>query len=323
MDDLHEKPFFLVGHPRSGTTLLRFVLSSHPRLFVPSETGFLPFLGYDGDAALTPAQARRLLERIGRLNREWAGLVDDGEAFYGRLPAPTLAHLLDALYRLKLQAAGSDAARWGDKTPAYALHLPRLARIFATAQFVHVVRDGRDVALSAGKKWGRGRWYMDPYYLLRNWARHVEQARAAGQALAPGRYLEVRYEDLVGEPEPAIRALCRFLGEEFHPAMLDHTQLARQRIAPGGHVEVWQPISTASVGRWRSEMSPFWQRAADRVAGPTLAASGYAPSDQGAPTAAQRARLLALAAKYALVEAGRRGLARLGLLTLNRGKRRR
>ena len=321
MDDLHEKPFFLVGNPRSGTTLLRFVLSSHPRLYVPSETGFLPFLGYDGDAALTLAQARRVLHRIGRLNREWAGLVDDVEAFYGCLPDATLAHLLDALYRVKLQAAGSGAARWGDKTPGYALHLPLLACLFPTAQFVHVVRDGRDVALSAGKKWGQGRWYMDTYYLLRNWVRHVEQARGAGRGLAPGHYLEVRYEDLVTEPEPAIRVICGFLGEEFHPAMLDHTQLARRQIAPEGHVEVWQPISTASVGRWRSEMSPFWQKAADRIAGPTLAATGYELSGQVAPTAAERARLSALAAKYTLIEGTRQGLTRLGLLTLNRGKR--
>jgi hypothetical protein len=321
MTDLSDRPFFIVGSPRSGTTLLRFVLSSHPRLYVPSETGFLPFLGYDGDATLTLAQAQTVLERIGTLNREWAGLVDDVETFYQRLPDPSLAHLLDALYRRKVAAAGAAAAlgRWGDKTPGYALHLPLLARLFRTAQFVHVVRDGRDVALSAQNKWGR--WYMDSYYLLRNWVRHVEQARQAGQGLPPSRYLEVRYEDLVREPEPAIRAICDFLDEIFQPTMLDHTRLAQQQIAPGGHVEVWQPISTASVGRWRTGMSPFWQKAADRIAGPTLAASGYELSGQGAPTAAERARLLALAAKYALTDGARRGLARLGLLTLNRGKR--
>lgn len=323
MTDLRDRPFFIVGNPRSGTTLLRFVLSSHPRLYIPSETGFLPFLGYDADASLTLPQARGALGRIAALNREWAGLVDDVEAFYRALPEPSLAHLLDALYRQKIAAsgAGPGAGRWGDKTPGYALHLPLLGRIFGTAQFVHVIRDGRDVALSARKKWGRGRWYMDNYYLLRNWVQHVEQGRKAGHGLPANRYLEVRYEDLVQEPEPAIRAICDFLGESFHPAMLDHTELARRQVTPGGHVEVWQPISTASVGRWQTRMSPFWQKVADRVAGSTLAACGYELSGRGSLSGPERIRFLLPAAKYALTGSARRALTRLGLLTLNRGKR--
>ncbi len=317
MTNLPERPFFVVGNPRSGTTLLRFILSSHPRLYTPSETGFVPFLGFDADARLTPAQARAVLARIERLNREWAGLVEDVGAFYRGLPEPTLAHLLDALYRRKI--AGQDAARWGDKTPSYVLHVSWLARIFPTSQFVHVIRDGRDATLSARKKWGR--WYMDNYYLLRNWVRHVEAGRRAGRALSPERYLEIHYEDLVRQSEAVVAQTCEFLGEAFHPEMLDHTQLAREQIGPRGHVEVRKPISTASVARWKTDMSDSDKRVADRVAGPTLTACGYELSGLGPPTGSERLKFMLLASKYVLVQAGRQALTRLGWLTLNRGKR--
>jgi hypothetical protein len=321
MTDLSERPFFVVGNPRSGTTLLRFILSSHPRLHIPGETGFLPFLGFEADAQLSAIRVRRVLAQIGTLNREWAGLVHDPEVFYSMLAQPTLACVLDQLYRKVIEGHG--AVRWGDKTPDYVRYLPLLSRIFATAQFVHVIRDGRDATLSARKKWGRGRWYMDDYYLLRNWARNVERGRAAGQALPPGRYLEIRYEDLVREPESTLRVLCDFLGEPFHAAMLDHSALAREQIGPQGHIEVREPISTASVGRWRTGMSPFWKRVADAVSDPTLIACGYERSGQGPLSRIEWLQVLPFAAKYALVQGARRALRGLGLLTLNRGKRNR
>ena len=318
MANSSERPFFVVGSPRSGTTLLRFILSSHPRLHVPGETGFLPFLGFAGDERLSSHQVRKILDRIGNLNLEWAGLVDDVEAFVRTLQQPTLSCVLDRLYRIKING---QAARWGDKTPGYVHYVPLLSRIFATAQFIHVIRDGRDATLSAEKKWGHSRWYMDNYYLLCNWVQAVEQGRAAGQALPGGRYLEVRYEELVQKPEPTIHTLCDFLREPFHPALLDHTRLAREQVGPQGHVEVREPISMASVGRWRAGMSPVWQKTADAVAGPTLAACGYDLSGQGPLSAIERARVVPLATKYAFVQSARRALTGLGLLMLNRGKR--
>ncbi|RMF40576.1 MAG: sulfotransferase, partial [Anaerolineae bacterium] len=156
-------PFFIVGHPRSGTTLLRFMLSSHPRLYIPEETGFIPFLlpRRMHHAPLSLAQTRRLLARIARLNYLWDGLVDDLPAFYAALPAPTLPVILDTLYRRQIAPFG--AQRWGDKTPLYVQHIPLLADLFPGAQFIHIIRDGRDAALSARKKWGYA--YQDLTYL--------------------------------------------------------------------------------------------------------------------------------------------------------------
>lgn len=321
MVQLAEKPFFVVGNPRSGTTLLRFILSSHPRIYIPGETGFIPFLQRDVEAELSLADVQDILERIGQLNHAWDGMVDDVPIFYQALPEPRLAHVLDVLYRQKI--AEHDAVRWGDKTPSYVLYVPVLSEIFPTAQFVHLIRDGRDATLSAQKKWGARNWYMDNYYLIKNWARCVEQGREAGRLLGSDRYLEVHYEALVQHPESTLEQLCAFLGEDFYAGMLDHTRLARKQIGPRGHVEVREPVSTASVRRWQAEMSEFDQKMADRIAGPTLLSLGYELAGLGSLSIGGQFKLLLLSAKYKLIDAARQILTRWGLLTLNRGKRRR
>lgn len=321
MVPLPEVPFFIVGSPRSGTTLLRFILSSHPRIYIPGETGFLPFLPTNSAQRLNMSQVQSVLQTIGQLNRNWDGMVDDPQSFYEALRAPTLRHVLDALYRRKIAPERAD--RWGDKTPTYVRYIRVLNGIFPTAQFIHLIRDGRDVTLSAQAKWGENRWYMDTYYLLKNWVRNVEAGRRAGRQLGPQRYVEIHYEDLVHQPRETIAAICSFLNERLDPAMLDHTTLARRRIGPGGHVEAKRPISTTSVGRWRSEMTTFDQKMANRIAGPTLTKFGYqtAPQDESL-SLQERATLSLLATKYGLVSVARAALTSLGLLTINRGKRR-
>ncbi len=320
MDALRETPFFIVGNPRSGTTLLRFILSSHPRLYVPDETGFIPFLPTDGGSQMSLPQVEAVLDRIGLLNRDWHQMIHGTKRFYSGLTAPSLRHMLDALYRRKIMAHG--AARWGDKTPSYVRYIPVLNQIFPTAQFVHVIRDGRDVALSAQQKWGHERWYMDIYYLLKNWVRNVERGCRDGRKLGPDRYLEIHYEDLVQDPMETVEVVCSFLDERFDPALLNHTALARQQIGPGGHMEVRKPISASSVGRWRREMTPTDQKIAARVAGKTLKRFGYELPRTEALLPHEWARLMLLVTKYFIVDGARTALTRVGFLTLNRGKRR-
>jgi hypothetical protein len=105
--------------------------------------------------------------------------------------------------------------------------------------------------------------------------------------------------------------------------MLDHTRLARDQIRPGGHVEVREPISVSSVQRWKTQMSTFDLKLADRVAGPTLASLGYELSGLGPLSSGEYARLLLLSSKFVFTDFVRRTLSALGLLTLNRGKRKR
>ena len=322
MTPLPERPFFIVGHPRSGTTLLRFMLASHPRLYVPEETGFIPFLVKPGQvkAPLTLAQVEKILARIGQLNFMWRDKVKDIPAFYASLPEPRLDHLLDTLFRS--YSADHPVTRWGDKTPLYVQYIRLLNDIFPEAQFIHLIRDGRDAALSARQKWPENTVYMDGYYLLKNWVRNIQAGQQAGQWLGKARYFELYYEILVNKPQETLEAMCAFLGEDFHSAMLDHTALARE-IGPGpaNHTEVLKPVSTSSVGRWKAKMSPFEKKLADVVAGPTLSSMGYELANAGPFSAQEQIRYAYLAAKFAAADSLRRALYATGILTLNRTMR--
>jgi hypothetical protein len=320
VNDSTPRPFFIVGHPRSGTTLLRFMLSSHPRLFVPDETGFLPFLETDPQAELDQTAISSLLRHIGKLNRFWGGLVSDEAVFYAALRRPTLAYVLDALYRLQIPP---DTARWGDKTPLYVQYIPQIQAIFPRAQFIHVIRDGRDAALSARAKWGRSKPYMDLSYLLSNWVRNVQTGQAAGRQLGPQRYYEIRYEALVSDPAATLQALCAYLGEPYEPAMLDYRQTARRE--GGGidaHVEAQEVLYARSIGRWRREMTLFERKVARTIAGPLLVELGYDPDEGLGPlSTADRLRLAWLSARFKALDTLRSWLYQRGLRTLNHNRR--
>jgi len=322
MSNLPERPFFIIGHPRSGTTLLRFMLASHPRIFVPEETGFIPFLvkEKDVDGLLSISQVTAILERIGKLNYLWRDKVTDISGFYQSLPEPKLAFLLDEIFRHYTRE--QVVIRWGDKTPLYVQYVPILSKIFPDAQFIHLIRDGRDAALSARKKWPEHSGYMDLYYLLKNWVRNINTGRQVGEWLGIERYYELFYETLVTTPEETLKNLCSFLGEDLHTAMLNHTILAGE-IGPGpnGHTEVLKPVSTASIGVWKRKMSPFEQKMSDRVAGRTLTGLGYELTGLESFDTKEQLHYLALATKFSAADSLRSLLYATGILTLNRTMR--
>lgn len=319
---LPERPFFIVGTPRSGTTLLRFILSSHPRIYIPAETGFLPFLRLNTVSRLSQKQIRRLFNRIARLNRHWQSLVQEANISLVSRTEPSLEQLLDTLYRLKIAQEDPHALRWGDKTPSYVRYISQVNRIFPQAQFVHMIRDGRDAALSARSKWGKERWHMDLYYLLNNWIRNVEAGRRAGKRLNSNHYTELHYEQLVHKPEEVLKRLCSFLNEDFHPALLSHSNLAQDPFKSGSHSEVRQAIFGSSVGRWRNEMSLFEKKMANHLAGFTLAQFGYRLDETPPLSRGDHCRLLPLAMKCRMVNITRAVLTNTGLWSLNRDKRR-
>jgi hypothetical protein len=317
---LPEDPIFVIGNPRSGTTLLRFILSSHPRIHIPPETGFLPFLFDAPERELSLAEVEQILDRLGGYNRDWKNVVDDARAFYDTLPCPTLKWVLDALYRQKVAPYG--ATRWGDKGPSYVAYVPAIAQIFPSAQFVHMIRDGRDTTLSAQRKWGDSHWYMDNYYLLRNWVRNVNRGQEAGAMLGPERYLEIRYEDLVQRPSPVVKRICLFLNEQFDSAMMQHTTLANQLLETDtAYPNVRRPISTQSVQRWKREMVSLDLKLSLRVAGPKLQELGYETPELETFSLAEWARYTFLRCKYLVVDFLRGRLYKHGALVFGHRNR--
>ncbi|HBU28868.1 MAG TPA: sulfotransferase, partial [Thiobacillus sp.] len=165
-------------------------------------------------------------------------------------------------------AAGLGKHRWGDKTPYYALHLDKLVAWWPDAKFIHLVRDGRDVALSL---FGRQHDFSayNVYYAAQYWQQYVDVCRTQGSQLPAGQYLEIRYEDVLNDKESAIRAVCDFIGEPC-PDMLQQAGHVRSDAALK-----LKTVRTDNQGKWRRALNAWQIRVFESEAGTTLRQSGY------------------------------------------------
>jgi hypothetical protein len=209
-------PFFL-GCGRSGTTLIRTIFNEHPSLAIPRESHFIPRLALDRRRFESDngVDADRLLAalRADPHYRRWR--LPDRAATRALARASDLSDAIRRLYRTYARRQGK--RRFGDKTPNYATQIPLLADLIPEARFIHVIRDGRNVALSIIERdFGPDRLEDALLY----WRHQVTAARAAGARLGPARYLEYRHEDLIADPERTVSEICRFIDLEFAPVML-------------------------------------------------------------------------------------------------------
>ena len=271
---------FIVGTGRCGTTLLRRILNAHPDLAIPAETHFIPTVQLACAAAADPAQTF-LTSRIE--NPGWHRIPVDDDALREQVAALdpfTYGSALRAFY--SLYARQYDKPRWGDKTPAYHACMGLIERHLPEARFIHVIRDGRDVALSAIPMLSRKKSLVaagkraDPVSATRWWANRLLKARAESRRVAF--YLEVRYEDLVHEPEQNVRRICTFLDLPWHPAMLQFHETGADARSPDGDYQLthgMRPIDTTRVARWRTELTPAEIGQIDQQVGPLLRQLGY------------------------------------------------
>jgi hypothetical protein len=270
------RPIFIVGIGRSGTTLLRLMLHHHPRIAIPYESHFIikypEKLATYGDLA-ERANMARLVDDL--LREPMVAMWDhtfDRERLLASIAEPTLAAALDALYGQYATAHGKE--RWGDKSD-YLERLDVINAIFPCAQFIHIIRDGRDVARSVLKlPWG-------PDDIIRAaewWNDHVWVARRMGAILGPTRYTEVRYEALVANPEGELRRLCSFIGEDYAPEMLQYHSTSASAIPDerrGQHQRVDGPPDPSRASSWRREMHPYDQALFHKFGGRMLGELGY------------------------------------------------
>jgi hypothetical protein len=278
-------PFFILGCPRSGTTLLRFMLDAHPAIAVTPETHYVQ--------TCLPASVRATA----------AGRVSASAALDAFVRGPALARMgideadlraavgddvRDAWQPLRaamqLHARRRGAALVGEKTPDHALHWRALANGFPDARFVFVERDPRAVASS----WRRTSWNArTPVEIAERWRRHAMALRAARRALRE-RCVALRYEDLVRDPEAVLRSVCRLLGAAFDPCMLDfherrgahlRQQAGAEDAADEGRDNplVHTPPDPRRADAWHDECPADVVRIVESVCSRTMKAAGYAP----------------------------------------------
>ena len=248
-------PIFVVGAPRSGTTLVRMMLDSHHRISCGPESHFLIDLR---------ALAERHERRFARFGNGRADVDARVRSFFEDVHVDYMTQ--------------RGRQRWADKTPRYTLHLEYIDRLFPEAQHIHVIRDGRDVVASHRERWG----YRSAVKAAGRWVHHVEAAQRFGRGPAADRCYEVRYEELVREPEPTLRPLFEFLGEPWDPNVLAFHELAHDadrfqaftasRREQSGDTSA---IYTSRVGAGTRELDPFLRALTGAQGGRLLRELGY------------------------------------------------
>ncbi|MDQ3782832.1 MAG: sulfotransferase [Actinomycetota bacterium] len=278
-------PFiFLVGSGRSGTTLYRNILDGHTELAITHEAHVVAPLvrrrkRYEGAEF---AVDRFIADLYGNPNFRRQGL--DRAMVAGAVAAAAPATVADAVRAVfAAYAAAAGKSRYGDKTPGYVTSIAPLAAAFPESRFVHIIRDGRDVALGYldRDEWGPSTVADAAFY----WASRVGRGREAGVALGSRRYLETRYEDLVRDPEPEVGRLCDFLDLEYQSQMLRFHEQGATFIAGTRHPDAFtglaQPI-TRGMRDWRTQMAPDDVLLFEAIAGDLLDDLGYERT--GVPT---------------------------------------
>lgn len=198
LEQFADRPIFIVGAPRSGTTLMRSVIDAHPRICCPPCETFL----------------------FVHLNAIFNGAV--WKDHYEKLPYTRTA-LIKWLRRYVVElfanlTTKAGKKRWAEKTPSHIKYMKFIDEVFPNAQFIHMIRNGHDVVRSLKYvEWGSKNIILNTYA----WVKHVTAGCEFGRTLPANRYIEVKYEDLISNPKQTLTELCRFLGEDYHGNMLE------------------------------------------------------------------------------------------------------
>jgi hypothetical protein len=238
--------------------MLSLMIHAHPRMAMPPESRFLLRSWRNrkkfGDLS-SPEQRMALAKACVRTGSKVRDLgLDPQEVLEAILAAPpTYGSAYGTIFKMFADKHGK--ARWGDKRPAYYQEVDLLLRLFPDAQIVHIVRDGRaNVASLKKMPW----WPYDSIGSMAAWSQAEYCSRRNAKRLPADVFHVVRYESLVANPEPVLRDLCRFLEEDFHPSMLEPSEV--RDIVP--EKKVWhgnlkQSVNTDRVESWRKGLEPW------------------------------------------------------------------
>jgi hypothetical protein len=301
--------------------MLQLMLHAHPRIALPPENRFvLPAYRRRHEFGnLRDEQRRRELGEWIVGTPKFADLgLDAGRVVDAIVAAPpTLGSVLGTVFRLYAERFGKQ--RWGDKRPAYLRHLPEIRRMFPDAQIINIVRDGRDCVASLKEAPWRPPDFGE---LIDHWARAADASLRAARTYGPDVYHQVRYEDLVAEPERYLRGICDFLGEDYDPAMARPCEVAEVAVPTykTWHTLTRSDVTTERVSSWQRRLTAEEIVRCEAVFGVRLERFGYRPSTAGHATPQDRLsrawlttrdRLgplrLRLADASGAVRAGRRG----------------
>jgi hypothetical protein len=269
---MRENPIFILGNPRSGTTLLRLMLTSHPDICIPPECGFLQWLHSDfGSWQLQDSKDSRQIEQFVSALFE-TKKFETWELHPTKIGAAIRIHqpksypeLVALIYKTYANTKNKNGTIWGDKNNYYIKHLPLLLNLFPEAFIIHIVRDVRDVICSyieLGERNLRSQYSpkltSEPIQIAKEWIEN-NLAVTKNLRLSDKNLHVVRYEDLVANPELSLNKACNFLNISYTSTMLDYSKLVTsENLEPAEFLEwkekVAQNIDDSRVGRYKKEL---------------------------------------------------------------------
>lgn len=281
-------PIFIVGAARSGTTLLQYMLRSHPQISLPTAEShfFIPyyhrrdqFCDLDNIENLKAFLREIYHSRKHFFDDDVHGIrfdIDKIAKILHQKKCITIPDIITGIFQLNAQAEGK--TRWGDKTPYYILHLPTLLEMFPNAQIIHLIRDGRDCALSMlERKWDLK--IFNTYHAACTWNKYVNAGKAFAAEHANS-YHEISYENILNKPESTLQELSNFLHIEFNHKVIDFKK-------SGGFGKtslLTKPLQKSNQAKWKQKMSKHQQLIFESVAGETLSKCGYETLYKNTPT---------------------------------------
>jgi hypothetical protein len=258
-DWINVPPVFIVGCARSGTTLLRLMLSAHSRISISSEGAYIYRLR-SGLASYGDLSDPRHLKT---LHQELVPLLETERL----LSVPSFDHLLHWVeqfgpsVRSLITFYGTWEARiqgkeqlawWGDNAPYHVYHIPFFNHLFPVSKVIFMIRDPRDAFASSKVALG-----YDVHRAVGAWEKSLLDGALAESYLGPERVRQLKYEELVMAPRARLQDLCAFLGIEYEEAMFSyhHSDAAKAVAQLDHHKNLLRPVFTSSVGRYREVLT--------------------------------------------------------------------
>lgn len=281
--------FFIIGRPRSGTTLLRTLLDAHPAVNVPPEYPIiLDLFNRFGTSPLWNSHTReKLLQTFKKpltfdfwnydyLRIDEQALKNDLEKIEGRVPLSKVVRLF--YFHSQSVFTKENIQLLGDKNPVYALYTRQFMRWFPDARFLFITRDYRDNLVSMRKfDWEA------PHPVLQAWRwKYITHLMLRLKREYPHRIFMFRYEDLVAQPEEWLRKICSFLQIPYNPVMLSFHEKAEEGFSfidketlLKYHDSLVKPINTSTIGLWREKLSSREVQLMDTTVGVHAEKAGY------------------------------------------------
>ncbi len=230
MKKMNESPIFIIGNPRSGTTLLRLILHAHSNIVVPPEAGFALWLYSkysnfkfsDIDLYLDDMKKTK---KIGNWNLNW----EDLRLYLNKVKPKNYSKLIDSIYFFYSLSINKCVKRWGDKNNFYLNYIKEIKELFPNAIFIHIVRDGRNVACSYKNLSNKTFSTTDaPDFsdniidIAKEWNNNISIINKSFKDINFENIYELKLEDLTLEPKKTVLELMEFIGENFETQLLEY-----------------------------------------------------------------------------------------------------